>query len=123
MKTIKQIYQRVSISFIPNFILTEKLPTIASNEVRQCDMVEHQSIPDDTTIDEEEMIFEKKVVELIRENETLKRITRKLTRKRILKERMAELENSNTNLIKQIEKEKIRSSQGWLYKKKLKKRN
>ncbi|CAC5378232.1 unnamed protein product [Mytilus coruscus] len=83
-----------------------------TSKVRQSDKVENESIPDDTTIDEEEQLIEDNVVELTKENERLERIIQKLIRKRTLKEKEAKLKKDRSKLIKQIEKETIQCSQG-----------
>lgn len=81
----------------------EALPTNASYEVKQCDEVENQIIPDDISIDEEERLLEEKVVELTKKKQD--KIQRD-ERKRILHKRIAELEKSVN------EKENIQSPQG-----------
>ncbi|CAG2237238.1 unnamed protein product [Mytilus edulis] len=67
------------------------LPTNASYEVKQCDEVENQIMPDDISIDEEERLLEEKVVELTKK---LQDKIQRDERKRILHKRIAELEKS-----------------------------
>lgn len=81
----------------------EALPKHDFYEVKQCDKVENQIIPDDISIDEEERLLEEKVVYLTKKKEA--KIQRD-ERKRILYKRIAELEKIVN------EKENIHSPQG-----------